>query len=173
MHIINVDRITINHAGRVIFRDLSWAVGDRDRAGLIGPNGAGKSSLLKAIAGQLQPDRGAVTRMTGIRVGCLPQEVQLTPRRSLIDEAMALPPQRAEREAELARLEARLGLPEVCGDADAVARALARQEQVLQQFEALGGRQHASKVRDLLAQLGFTPADYDLLTDTLSGGQKK
>ncbi len=47
MHIINVDRITINHAGRVIFRDLSWAIGDRDRVGLVGPNGAGKSSLLK------------------------------------------------------------------------------------------------------------------------------
>jgi ABC-type molybdenum transport system ATPase subunit/photorepair protein PhrA len=53
MHIIQLDRIAVNHAGREIFRDLSWSIGDRDRVGLVGPNGAGKSSLLKAIVGEV------------------------------------------------------------------------------------------------------------------------
>jgi len=30
MHIINIDHLIINHAGREIFRDLSWAIGDRE-----------------------------------------------------------------------------------------------------------------------------------------------
>jgi ABC transport system ATP-binding/permease protein len=53
MHIININHITVNYAGREIFRDLTWAIGDRDRVGLVGPNGAGKSSLMKAIVGQV------------------------------------------------------------------------------------------------------------------------
>src|SRR3990172_276708 len=60
MHIINIDHVTINHAGRVIFEDLTWAIGDRDRVGLVGPNGAGKSSLLKAIVDEVIPDSGSI-----------------------------------------------------------------------------------------------------------------
>ena len=60
MHIINIDRITVNYTGREIFRDLTWAIGDRDRIGLVGPNGAGKSSLLKTLAGVYQPDAGEI-----------------------------------------------------------------------------------------------------------------
>ncbi|HEX3052816.1 MAG TPA: ATP-binding cassette domain-containing protein, partial [Aggregatilineaceae bacterium] len=65
MHIIQLDHLTINHAGREIFRDLTWAIGDRDRVGLVGPNGAGKSSLLKAIMGEVIPDSGSIVRMRG------------------------------------------------------------------------------------------------------------
>ncbi|MCC7449840.1 MAG: ABC-F family ATP-binding cassette domain-containing protein [Anaerolineae bacterium] len=173
MHIIQVDRITINHAGRIIFKQLSWTIGDRDRVGLVGPNGAGKSSLLKAIIGELQPDAGTITRMRGVTVGYLPQEVRLTPGCTLIDEAMIPPPELAQVEAALARIEASLSDPAVYNDPDALARALDRQEQVLAAYERLGGPRHASKVRELLASLGFAPDDHTRLTDTLSGGQKK
>ena len=53
MHIATLHHLTINFLGREIFRDLTWAIGDRARVGLVGPNGAGKSSLLRAIAGEL------------------------------------------------------------------------------------------------------------------------
>ena len=84
MHILHLDKVTINHAGRVIFRNLSWAIDSQGRVGLIGPNGAGKSSLLKAIIGEITPDVGAITRMNGVRVGYLAQEPQLVPGRTLI-----------------------------------------------------------------------------------------
>ena len=106
MHIIQLDRITINFAGREIFRDLSWAIGDRDRVGLVGPNGAGKSSLLKAIMGEVQPDQGTIVRMRGVRAGYLPQDVTLTPDSTVLEEAMIPPPRLAQVEAELSRIEA-------------------------------------------------------------------
>src|SRR5450631_1882813 len=106
MHIIHIDHLSINHAGRVIFRDLAWAIGDHDRTGLVGPNGAGKSSLFRAIVGELQPSAGTVVRMRGISVGYLPQEVQLTAGKTLLDEAIVLPPELARVEAELTRIEA-------------------------------------------------------------------
>jgi ATP-binding cassette, subfamily F, member 3 len=173
MHIINIDRITINHAGRLIFKDLTWAIGDHDRVGLVGPNGAGKSSLLKAVVGQFQPDRGKVTRMRGVTIGYLPQEPEVTPGSTLIAEAMTLPPELAQVDSQLARIEAQLADPAVYSDDLKLARALERQEKLLAEYERLGGLRHESRIREILAHLGFTDADYDLPTDTLSGGQKK
>jgi ATP-binding cassette subfamily F protein 3 len=173
MHIIQVDRITINHAGRVILRDLSWTIGDHDRVGLVGPNGAGKSSLFKTIAGELAVADGAITRMRGITVGYLPQVVKLTPGRTLIEEAMTLSPDLSRVEKELAKINMQLGDPVVYNDANALSRALERQEQALAKYDELGGSRFASKVRELLTRLGFTQEDFELPTDTLSGGQKK
>lgn len=173
MHIVNIDHLGVNYAGRVIFRDLSWAIGDRDRVGLVGPNGAGKSSLLKAIAGALKPDEGAVVRARGVSVGYLPQDVELTPGRTALEEAMTLPPELARVEGELAAVEARLADPAVYNDASRLARTLAQHERLLAQYEALGGPRHASRIRELLTHFGFTPADLDLPAEALSGGQKK
>jgi ATP-binding cassette subfamily F protein 3 len=173
MHIIQLDHITVNHAGRVIFRDLSWAIGDHDRIGLVGPNGAGKSSLLKVILGEVQHDQGTVTRMRGISLGYLPQDIHLTPGRTLLDEAMVLPPDLAQVEAELARIENQLADPAVYNDSNALTRVLDRQERALEVYDRLGGPSYANTVREMLLRLGFAPGDFDLLTDTLSGGQQK
>jgi ATP-binding cassette, subfamily F, member 3 len=173
MHIINVDRISINHAGRVIFRELSWAIGDRDKVGLVGANGAGKSSLFKAIAGVITPDAGSITKMRGVRLGYLPQEVTLTQGRTVLQEASILPPELERIERELTNVEDELGKPEVYGDSEVLARTLTKQERLLDEFEKRGGTQHGNRVRSVLAQLGFAGDDLNLLSDGLSGGQKK
>lgn len=173
MHIINIDRITISHAGREIFSDLSWAIGDRDRVGLVGPNGIGKSSLLKAIAGDVAPDRGFISIQRGIRVGYLPQDVTLTPGATLWQVARTPPPDLAAAEAELTRIEALLADPAVYNDEGKLSRMMTRQEKALEQYERLGGLRHEARVKELLMRLGFTTADYDLPVETLSGGQKK
>src|SRR5258705_5005835 len=146
MHIINIDHITVNYTGREIFRDLSWTIGDRDRIGLVGPNGAGKSSLLKTIAGVYQPDAGNVGIQRSVRVGYLPQEVRLSSGRTLLDEAMMLPPELAEVESELNRIEAALADPAVYRDMNKLQRMLMQQDKALERYERLGGNKHAAKV---------------------------
>lgn len=44
---------------------------------LIGPNGAGKTSLVKIALGLLQPSRGTVNRSPSLRIGYMPQKLQL------------------------------------------------------------------------------------------------
>ncbi len=173
MYIIQLDHLTITYAGRLIFRDLSWAIDDRARTGLVGPNGVGKSTLFKTILGEVQPDAGTVVRTRGITTGYLPQDVTLTPGRTLLEEAMIPPPELAQVEAQLSQIETQLADPTVYNDSGKLTRALDRQEQVLQEYERLGGPQYASTIRDLLIRLGFAPEDFDLSADVLSGGQKK
>ncbi len=173
MDVLYLDRIAINHAGRVIFKDLSWAIGTQDRVGLVGPNGAGKSSLLKAIAGILEPSAGQIVRQRGIRVGYLPQDVTLEVGHTVFEVAMTLPSGLARVEAELVRIEASLGDPAIYGNLEALTRALGRQERALAEYEDLGGPSYHARVRETLVQLGFAPEDQHLRTETLSGGQKK
>ncbi len=173
MHIIQIDRILVNYAGREIFRDLSWAIGDHDKIGLVGPSGVGKSTILKALVGEVIPDQGAVVCQRGVSLGYLPQDVHLTPGRTLIQEAMVLPPELVRLEAALAKTEAALADPAVYNDEDKLNRTLDRQARLVDEFEEAGGPRFESKVRELLSHLGFTREDYNLPADTLSGGQKK
>jgi ATP-binding cassette subfamily F protein 3 len=173
MHLIRLDGISVQHGGRVLFRDVDWAIGEGDRVGLVGPNGAGKSSLLRAIAGTGPVEAGRVTRRRGVTVGYLPQEPEIRPERTLFEEASAPPAPLREVEAELSSIEAQLADPGVTADARRLQRALDRQQEALARYEALGGPRHASRARELLAHLGFRPEQFDLEAAVLSGGQKK
>ncbi|MES2605289.1 MAG: zinc ABC transporter ATP-binding protein ZnuC [Pseudomonadota bacterium] len=44
---------------------------------LIGPNGAGKTTLVKLALGLLQPTNGTVDRAAGLRIGYMPQRLQI------------------------------------------------------------------------------------------------
>jgi len=47
--------------GRDLLRDVSFSVGDGQRAALVGANGVGKSTLLRLISGELTPTAGTLT----------------------------------------------------------------------------------------------------------------
>jgi len=54
--------------GRVLFEEVSFRVGDGTRTALVGANGTGKTTLLRMIAGDVEPTSGAVVRSGGVGV---------------------------------------------------------------------------------------------------------
>ena len=54
--------VTCARGGRVLFSDVSFALGAGDVLTVGGPNGVGKSSLLRVAAGLLRAEAGVVTR---------------------------------------------------------------------------------------------------------------
>jgi len=46
---------------------------------LIGPNGAGKSTLVKVVLGLLTPQQGSIQYSPQVRIGYMPQRVQIDP----------------------------------------------------------------------------------------------
>lgn len=46
---------------------------------VVGPNGAGKTSLLKLLLGLMTPDSGSVERAENLRIGYVPQKLDISP----------------------------------------------------------------------------------------------
>jgi ABC transport system ATP-binding/permease protein len=75
--LVDCDRITMSRPGRTLFEDLSVTVSAGDRLGIVGLNGTGKSTLLRVLAGHVEPESGTIRRGRGARVAMLDQEAAL------------------------------------------------------------------------------------------------
>jgi len=171
---ITVSNTTLILGAHTIFRDLNWEVQHDQKIGLIGPNGAGKSSLLKLIIGEHSPEKGGtVIKAKGVTLGYLPQQPEFDPQRTAISLALEGNARVAEIDAELQRLESKLGDPDVYNNPKALGRTLDAQHKLLEEFEALGGLNYESRVRELLRGLGLPESDFEKPISALSGGQKK
>ncbi|MBV9444449.1 MAG: ABC-F family ATP-binding cassette domain-containing protein [Streptosporangiaceae bacterium] len=78
MNLVSLERAAKAYAHQTLLAGVSLGVSDRDRIGIVGRNGAGKSTLLGMLAGVTEPDTGRVARVSGLRVGFLPQADRLT-----------------------------------------------------------------------------------------------
>ena len=63
------------YGDKVLIKDFSYNFVKGDRVGFIGPNGCGKSTLMKMIAGMVQPDSGQVTVGQTVKMGYYAQEI--------------------------------------------------------------------------------------------------
>ncbi len=63
--------------GRWLVRDVNISIGRGEIVTLIGPNGSGKSTLARLITGVLSPDAGSVERAPGLRIGYVPQKLDV------------------------------------------------------------------------------------------------
>ena len=75
MSLLTLHGIGMAFGGPKVLRDVSVNVEDGDRACVTGRNGEGKSTLLRIMAGLLEPDEGEVLRAPGLRVAYLSQDV--------------------------------------------------------------------------------------------------
>lgn len=83
MSIISLHGVTLNLAGNRLLDKADWQIQPQDRVALVGRNGAGKSSLLRLLQGELVPDSGQLSRLNGLRVAGLTQEVPITAQESV------------------------------------------------------------------------------------------
>ncbi|KAF0226901.1 MAG: ATP-binding cassette subfamily F member [Beijerinckiaceae bacterium] len=71
--IVSMDNCAIGYGDRTVLRNLNLFISDDDRIGLLGQNGNGKSTLVKFIAGRMEPQHGSVTRAPKIKVAYFAQ----------------------------------------------------------------------------------------------------
>ena len=166
MTLFSIGNAGVDFGASEIFRDITFTVAAGDRWAVVGRNGTGKSTLVRLITGALQPTRGSVARMPGLRVALMDQHRRFPEDQSLWEIV-------ADAFGDLRTLEASLAQQAANLEHDHSEAAMEKYGRDLERFERDGGYEMASKVDAILMGVGFDP---DLARQTrigtLSGGER-
>lgn len=152
----------------VLLEDVNAVMNEGDRIGLIGANGVGKTTLLRLLLGELTPDKGAIVKRRGLRVGVLRQHDALLGEGTVWDEMQSAFGEVVAAEQEMRRIEGEL---QTVKEGDSAYRALAQEHDRLEKYILSRDGYHRDvRVKTVLNGMGF--ADYDMPVAHLSGGEK-
>lgn len=73
---VELHHVSKHYGDKKIIDDFSYILLKNQKLGIIGPNGCGKSTLMKMMAGLIQPDEGSVEVGETIKIGYFAQEEQ-------------------------------------------------------------------------------------------------
>ena len=165
---IQLSDLTKSFGDRVLLDRLTWQIGDGERVGLCGPNGAGKTTLLKLLAGDEEPDSGAVVTPASVTIGYLPQDGLSHTGRTVFEEASSAFQPLLDLKNEMHDIEHRLGDASIpAAEHDAM---LDRYSELQDRFRLSDGYNIDLRVATVLRGLGFDQDDANRPADTFSGG---
>ena len=73
---IELHHVSKSYGDKKLVEDFSYILLKNQRLGIIGPNGCGKSTLMKLMAGLVEPDAGTIETGETIKIGYFAQEEQ-------------------------------------------------------------------------------------------------
>lgn len=94
---IAVQNLAKRFGSTLLFEDVTFTIGSKEKVGLVGRNGLGKTTLLKIIAGIEQPDEGSVSIPRHYTIGYMSQQLYFT-KPVVRDEALSLLPESEQHE---------------------------------------------------------------------------
>ena len=165
---IDLSNISLQFGGKYLFKDVNYKISSGDKISLVGANGTGKSSILKIIAGLLQPESGEVLKQKRITIGYLPQDHVTHIGKTLLEEASSALTDIIELQNKEISLSEALANPNLTEEEQ---MDLAHQlGEVHHKLDGLDSYSAESKVEKILIGLGFAEEDFSRLTDQFSGG---
>ena len=75
--LISLNSVTIGYDNKIVLRDVDLTVKRGEIITIVGPNGSGKTSMMRALIGALVPTTGSVSRSKSLRVGYVPQKLNV------------------------------------------------------------------------------------------------
>ncbi len=165
---------TMNRVGKVvppkryILRDISLSFFPGAKIGVLGLNGSGKSTLLKIMAGVDTEFEGEARPQSGIKIGFLPQEPALDPKknvRAVVEEGVAEQMKLIKRFNEISDKFA-----EPLEDAE-MTRLLEEQGKLQDAIDSIGGWELERKLEVAADALRLPP--WDASVTSLSGGERR
>ena len=166
---ISVEHLTVEFAAKPLFTDASFVINDRDRVALTGKNGAGKSTLLKIIASQQPPTSGTVAVPRGTTVGYLPQVMNLSSDRTVMEETLLAFDHIHDLQEEIEQMKEEMAARSDYESEEYMA-LVERYSHAEDHFQMMGGLNFQAEVERTLLGLGFERAEFNRPTSELSGG---
>lgn len=155
------NNLAIQFTGKPLFENVSVKFGEGNRYGLIGANGCGKSTLMKILAGDLEPTHGNVSKDPMERLGVLKQDQFAYEEHSVINAVIMGHPELWEIKAERDRIYALAEMSEE--DAMKVA-------DLEMKFMEMDGYSAESKAGELLLGVGIpTEQHYGPMSEVAPG----
>ena len=71
--LISLQDARVAYGDKVVLTNVNLSIAPKDRIALLGPNGAGKSSLIKLLAGEIEPAAGEREVSEGLKIGYFAQ----------------------------------------------------------------------------------------------------
>ena len=164
MSLVIAEGVAQEFGAQVVFRNVSFRLGEGDRIGLVGPNGEGKTTLLRIACGQLEPTFGEVHRRRRLSIGYLPQDPPALAGTTVHGAMLEVFADLREKETALADLE-----KQVAGGGQA---ELERYGAAQAEFEHLGGYGYSLRIEQVLTGLEFPREMWPRPLAELSGGER-
>ncbi len=166
--ILSISQLAKSYGDTPILKNITFKVEARDKLAIIGVNGAGKTTLFRILSGQEEPTSGTISMPKHIEIGYLSQNLELEQDKSCIENLTLVFSPLIEMEEKMHELEAQMGNLQ----GDALNQIMAQYDRLMHTYEENDGYSYKSKIRGVLAGLGFTQAQIEMPVANLSGGQK-
>ncbi|TFG60727.1 MAG: ABC-F family ATP-binding cassette domain-containing protein, partial [Spirochaetales bacterium] len=85
MNIISLDSVSKTLKDEPLFEQVTIGLEAGEKIGFVGANGSGKSTLLRLLSGELEPDRGSISRNRELSIAMLDQRPQFSEDETLKD----------------------------------------------------------------------------------------
>ena len=166
---ISVDGLTVEFGGTTLFKDVSFAINEKDRIALMGKNGAGKSTLLKIISGTKSATRGKVSAPKDAVIAYLPQHLLTNDSRTVFEEAAQAFAHIFKMQDEIDELNNQLS-SRTDYESDEYYELIDQLSTLSEKFYSIEEINYDAEVEKILLGLGFVREDFNRPTGEFSGG---
>lgn len=166
---LNIHNLSVSFGGTYLFDEVTFRLGAGDRVGLVGKNGAGKSTMLKILAGDIQPDSGVIATEKEVKLGFLRQDIDFEQGRTVLEEAYQAFEEIKRAEFRIDEINHQLA-NRTDYESESYHDLIDELSEVTHQYEILGGYNYVGDTEKILLGLGFKREEFKNPTESFSGG---
>lgn len=168
MILISVQEIQKSFGVHEVLRSVTFSLQKGEKMGLVGVNGCGKSTLMRMIAGEMQPDGGTIHRNKDLCVGYLAQLDDIPLTDTVWGALLKVFEPIRVMERRMAEIEKLLE----SADPETALRLSSEYQRLTESYNAQQGYAYEGEMLRVLNGLGLKPEMHQRQVSTLSGGER-
>lgn len=168
MILISVQELQKSFGVHEVLRSVTFSLQKGEKMGLVGVNGCGKTTLMRMIAGEMQPDGGTIHRNKDLCVGYLAQLDDIPLTDTVWGALLKVFEPIRVMERRMAEIEKLLE----SADPETALRLSSEYQRLTECYNAQQGYAYEGEILRVLNGLGLKPEMHQRQVSTLSGGER-